>query len=168
MAIGQLDHIAFSVADFDAQVEWYKRAFDMHEGEGERVYTEEPYTRAVLLMSSDEGLCVELAERAGSTRPPSSGPAPLDGVLDQGFHHWTLRVDDIDAVFDQLITAGATSLGFRADHPRIGVRIALLADPEGNRIELLQPVPVQGPAPSPGGLAAMRHRQAIQMQSATA
>ena len=95
--IGYLDHVAFCVSDFEAQVAWYKQAFGLHEGEGERIYTEEPRTQSALLMSSDNGLCIEIFERPGSKRPPSSGEGPLEGTQDQGFHHWTLRVADLDA-----------------------------------------------------------------------
>lgn len=161
MAIGYLDHVAISVADFDAQVDWYKRAFGMHEGEGERIYTEEPWTRAVLLMTEDCGFCIEIAERPGSSRAQSSGAGPLEGLLDQGFHHWTLRVEDLDEVLERLLDAGAIPLGFRGDYPHIGARIALISDPEGNRIELVQAIPVEGGPPLPGTLAAMRHSQAM-------
>jgi catechol 2,3-dioxygenase-like lactoylglutathione lyase family enzyme len=94
--------VAFCVSDFEAQVAWYKQAFGLHEGEGERIYTEEPYTQSALLMSPDNGLCIEIFERPGSTRPPSSGEGPLEGTQDQGFHHWTLRVTDLDAALAQL------------------------------------------------------------------
>jgi len=40
--IGYLDHVAFGVADFEAQAEWYTHAFNLPEVEGERIYTEEP------------------------------------------------------------------------------------------------------------------------------
>jgi catechol 2,3-dioxygenase-like lactoylglutathione lyase family enzyme len=158
--VGYLDHVAFCVSDFEAQVAWYKRAFGLHEGEGERIYTDEPYTRSALLMSADNGLCIEIFERPGSTRPRSSGEGPLEGTKDQGFHHWTLRVRDLDATLDHLERAGAKVLGFRGDYPKVGARIAFVADPEGNRLELVQPIPVVGAEPRPGTLARMRHDQA--------
>ena len=158
--IGYLDHVAFCVSDFEAQVAWYKQAFGLHEGEGERIFTEEPRTQSALLMSSDNGLCIEIFERSGSTRPPSSGEGPLEGTQDQGFHHWTLRVTDLDAALAHLEAAGAKVLGFRGDYPEIGARIAFVADPEGNRVELVQPMPVAGDLPRPGSLARMRHDQA--------
>jgi catechol 2,3-dioxygenase-like lactoylglutathione lyase family enzyme len=158
--IGYLDHVAFCVDDFEAQVAWYKQAFGMHEGEGERIYTEEPYTQSALLMSSDNGLCIEIFDRPGSARPASSGDGPLEGTQDQGFHHWTLRVEDLDAALAQLEAAGAKVLGFRGDYPHIGARIAFVADPEGNRLELVQAIPVVGHDPKPGTLSRMRHDQA--------
>ena len=165
MPIGYLDHVAFCVSDFEAQVAWYKQAFGLHEGEGERIYTEEPWTQSALLMSSDNGLCIEIFERPGSERPPSSGDGPLEGTRDQGFHHWTLRVEDLDATLAHLEAVGAKVLGFRGDYPHIGARIAFVTDPEGNRLELVQPIPVVGAEPQPGSLARMRHDQATTLST---
>jgi len=158
--IGYLDHVAFCVSDFEAQVEWYKQAFDLHEEASQRIFTDEPRTQSTLLMSSDNGLCIEIFERPGSARRPDSGVDPFDGTRDQGFHHWTLRVKDLDVALARLEAAGARFVGGKGDYPWLGARIAFVADPEGNRLELVQPIPVLGPEPPPGSLARMRHDQA--------
>ncbi|WP_354608988.1 VOC family protein [Streptomyces panacea] len=61
-----------------------------------------PGTRATLRR-------VELIERAGSRRPRDVTDPP-DACRDQGYGHWALEVDDLDAAFAGLTTAGAQAV----------------------------------------------------------
>jgi predicted enzyme related to lactoylglutathione lyase len=58
--------------------------------------------------------------------PPARQPA--------SFELW-IYADDADAAVDQVIAAGATLLQPASDQPW-GERVALVADPEGNRIRI--------------------------------
>jgi glyoxylase I family protein len=55
----------------------------------------------------------------------------------QGFGHIALRVDDVDALHDRLVDLGATSVMSPRPAPVSDSRMAYVADPEGNFIELL-------------------------------
>jgi catechol 2,3-dioxygenase-like lactoylglutathione lyase family enzyme len=133
-----LYHLAISVADFDAQVRWYKEALGLHEDESERLYVDEPPMQ-VALLRADNGFCIELIQREGSQRAISHDD-PVEAVLDQGYHHWALQVDDLDAAIARLERAGARRIGPRQEYRSHLVRIDFVTDPEGNMIELVQPV----------------------------
>ncbi len=61
----------------------------------------------------------------------------MDAALTRGFGHLALTVDDLEATYDRLLAAGAASRMPPSPSPEPGVRIAFVADPEGNLIELL-------------------------------
>ncbi len=87
-------------------------------------------------MIGPDDLAIELLERRGSAhRSPAA--TPPDGLLAQGWAHICLRVDDVDAVFDGLVAAGAGVVSAPGESPEPGVRFAFVTDPEGNFIELL-------------------------------
>jgi lactoylglutathione lyase len=64
--------------------------------------------------------------RQADGMPPARQPA--------AFELW-IYADDADAALDRLIAAGATLLGPASDQPW-GERVALVGDPEGNRIRI--------------------------------
>ena len=64
---------------------------------------------------------------------------PLDTLRGQGYGHWALAVDDLDAAFTRLTGSGAEAVWPPADAVQPGARFAYVKDPEGNLIELIQP-----------------------------
>jgi len=62
---------------------------------------------------------------------------PMDAALTRGLGHLALTVDDLEATYQRLLTAGAATRMPPSQSPEPGVRIAFVADPEGNLIELL-------------------------------
>ncbi|MFT4215556.1 MAG: VOC family protein [Microbacterium sp.] len=128
-----VDHVGLSVGDLDAQLAWYQRAFGFAAAGPFEI--KPAGLRGVFLLGPD-GVSIELLERAGSThRTPATSPP--DELLSQGWGHLCLRVDDVDALFDALVDAGAHVVTAPAASPEPGVRFAFLTDPEGNFIELL-------------------------------
>ncbi len=63
-----------------------------------------------------------------------SRPAPGAAGFELGF-----RVDDVDAVYDRLVAAGAGAVTPPADRPW-GQRTAYVSDPDGYLIELVRPL----------------------------
>jgi catechol 2,3-dioxygenase-like lactoylglutathione lyase family enzyme len=57
----------------------------------------------------------------------------------QGYGHWAVDVDDLEAAFTWLLSAGAIEVWPPADAVAPGARFAYVKDPEGNLIELIQP-----------------------------
>jgi catechol 2,3-dioxygenase-like lactoylglutathione lyase family enzyme len=129
-------HTSLSVADLDAERDWYQRALGLHEIV-EEFQLEEPPVRTVVLRSSS-GVRLELIERAGASRHRGYAD-PLDAARTLGFGHWAVSVRDLDTAFAAIVAAGATAVWSPADAVQPGARFAYVKDPEGNLIELIQP-----------------------------
>jgi catechol 2,3-dioxygenase-like lactoylglutathione lyase family enzyme len=157
--IGNLDHVGLSVADFDAQVKWYKEALGLHEVLSERVAIADPPLR-IALLSGESGPCLELIERRGSQPNQSDSDDPVDRLLEQGYHHWAFTVTDIDASLARLQAAGAKPVGTKQDFTSHCVRLVCVLDPEGNMIELIQPLVAEGEDPPAGTWQRARHELA--------
>lgn len=129
-----IDHVGLSVADLEGMTDWYRRALDLDV----RQTGEIPGTgiRMVLLADAGGTWAIELLHRPGSTRAPRIAD-PDEALLAQGYGHLCLRVADIDAAHRDLVAAGAASLVIPRDARRPGARLAYVADPEGNLIELI-------------------------------
>jgi catechol 2,3-dioxygenase-like lactoylglutathione lyase family enzyme len=131
------DHVGLSVADLDAQRRFYIQALGLDEQIG---HTEIPQAQIrTLILRGPTGLQIELIERGGSV--PQEFADAYDGARTQGYFHWALAVDDLEASLHSLLNAGATLVSAPADARRPGFRFAYLKDPEGNLIELIQPPP---------------------------
>lgn len=128
------DHVGLSVADLDAQADWYAAALGLEKLEPGGIPA--VGLRVVFLVDPDEKWALELLNRPGSQPKPRAASAP-EHVLSQGYGHICLRVADVDALYDRLIAAGATSIMEPGESPVSGVRMAFVADPEGNFIEML-------------------------------
>jgi catechol 2,3-dioxygenase-like lactoylglutathione lyase family enzyme len=132
----RFNHVSISVADLDAQVDWYRRALDFAEVI-ERYELPEPPVRTAVLQAAP-GVRIEMIERNGSERTGDYRD-PLDMTRSQGYGHWAVDVDDLDASFTWLLDAGASEVWAPADAVAPGARFAYVKDPEGNLIELIQP-----------------------------
>ena len=128
-----LDHVGVSVADLDAQIAWYSRAFDLTEALPFEIAA--LGLRGVFLVGPD-GLALELLERHGS-KPGPRAPDQAAALLTQGYGHICLRVDDVDALHRRLLEAGAGERMAPQAAPEPGVRMSFVSDPEGNLIELV-------------------------------
>jgi catechol 2,3-dioxygenase-like lactoylglutathione lyase family enzyme len=131
----RFNHVSISVANLDAQVAWYQRALGFAEVVEQYELPEPPVRTAVL--QAAPGIRVELIERGGSERAGEYSD-PLDMTRSQGYAHWAVDVDDLDAAFRWLLDAGATEVWPPADAVAPGARFAYVKDPEGNLIELIQ------------------------------
>jgi catechol 2,3-dioxygenase-like lactoylglutathione lyase family enzyme len=132
----RFNHVSISVADLDAQVDWYRRALGFGEVI-ERYELPEPPVRTAVLQAAP-GVRIEMIERNGSERTGDYRD-PLDMTRSQGYGHWAVDVDDLDAAFTWLLDAGASEVWAPADAVAPGARFAYVKDPEGNLIELIQP-----------------------------
>jgi catechol 2,3-dioxygenase-like lactoylglutathione lyase family enzyme len=129
-----LDHVGIDVDDLPAQIDFYSRAFDLKvELQGD---VPEYNFRAAMLVSPT-GWHLELFKRDGAA--PRPVPDDVDGqhnVL--GLGHVCLAVDDLEAGLDLLLSLGAAMRLPPIPYPGIPEwRLAYLADPEGNLVELV-------------------------------
>jgi lactoylglutathione lyase len=128
------DHVGISVADLGAATDWYCRALDL---QPEFEFGLPHLAMRGVMLLSRTGYRIELLERAGSA---PAGPAPSDpdeAALRRGYGHMCLDIPDVDAAHAALIAIGAADQMPPRASPEPGVRMAFVADPEGNLIELI-------------------------------
>jgi lactoylglutathione lyase len=134
----RLDHVGLSVGDLDAMSEWYVKALEL-EVEFEFAL-DHVDCRGVMLrsvhLSGGEGHRLELLHRPESVAGLQAAN-PVEAVLIRGFGHLAFDVPDVHAAYDALLAAGASDRMSPRPSPEPGVRIAYVADPEGNLLELL-------------------------------
>jgi len=129
----KLDHVGLTVADLPAMTDWYVDALGL-EVEFEFALDHVDF-RGVMLLSAD-GHRIELLHRTGSL-PGLQAANPVEAALTHGFGHIAFDVPDVDAAYDALLAVGATDRMSPRPSPEPGVRMAYVADPEGNLVELL-------------------------------
>ncbi|MER7559149.1 VOC family protein [Nocardioides sp. NPDC126508] len=129
----RLDHVGLAVADLEAMTTWYAGALGLTEEFGFAV--EQAGLRGAMLRSPD-GWRLELLAREGGV-PGLRAADPAEAALTRGFGHIALDVADVGAAYDSLIGHGATDRMSPRPSPEPGIRMAYVADPEGNLVELL-------------------------------
>jgi lactoylglutathione lyase len=130
---GRFDHVGLTVADLRAAATWYAAALDLTE---DFAFALAEFDFRGVVLRSPTGYRIELIERTGSL-PGRSAANPVDAALTRGYSHFALHVDDVDATYDRLLDAGASDRMSPRPAPEPGCRMAFVADPEGNLIELL-------------------------------
>jgi succinate-semialdehyde dehydrogenase/glutarate-semialdehyde dehydrogenase len=133
VAAPALDHVGLNVHDLPAMTEWYAAALGLTV-EFEFVLDHVAF-RGVML-HSPAGFRLELLCREGSS-PSMQTADPVDAALTRGYGHLALDVPDVDASHARLLAAGAADRMSPRPSPEPGVRMAYVADPEGNLLELL-------------------------------
>jgi lactoylglutathione lyase len=130
----RLDHVGLTVADLAAEASWFCQVFGLVRELAVRV--EALDLSIEMLIHPEYGYRVELLHRPGSS---SSGkPAtPAEAALRDGYGHVAFDVTDLDAAYERAVTRGARRVMPPGPSPEAGVRMAFVADPEGNLVELL-------------------------------
>lgn len=126
-----LHHVGVPVADLGRAIAWYEEALGFtHEGTA-RV----PEGVAIAFVAAPTGGRLELFELAEGT-PVWEGPIP---ALRAGVGHVGYTVPDLDAAHARAVAAGGRSVWPPRDSPEPGRRMAFVADPDGNLVELIGP-----------------------------
>lgn len=119
-------HVAFRVSNVEQSVRWYNDAFGARKvfhapPDGER--------QELMFLEFAKGQFIELFTN-GQEKTPMAASAT-------GYQHFCLAVDDLNQMLDHL-----AHMNVRPERPpRMGrshYRIAFVADPDGNVIELMQ------------------------------
>ena len=127
-----LDHVGLTVADLGTMTAWYGEAFDLA--------TEFEFElrgvafRGVMLRGN--GFRVELLVRDGNVAGLQAS-SPVEAALTRGFGHIAFDVPEVDLAYDRLLALGASDRMSPRPSPEPGGRMAYVADPEGNLVELL-------------------------------
>ncbi|GAB3668157.1 VOC family protein [Halopiger thermotolerans] len=120
----ELIHVNINVADADETIEFYEQfgfeeswSFETSDGETENRY-----------IADENGIELQLSD--------------TDGVDDvkQGtaWDHLAIGVDDVDAVFEEIDHYGVVEEP--GDQPEAGARTAFVRDPDGRKVELVEPL----------------------------
>jgi lactoylglutathione lyase len=130
----RLDHVGLNVSDLVAAEQWYAAALGYERDFVARLDAFE--LDIVMLIHPARGDRLELLHRPGS-RPGLRADTPPEAVLTEGFGHVAFDVAGVDETFERLVSLGARPVMEPRPSPEPGVRMAFVADPEGNLVELL-------------------------------
>ena len=126
------DHVALRVADYDETVAWYTEKL------GFRVVTEWSQGDAGLRLAYLELKGFRLEILAGGTPEPLDIESVQDSFKRQGYAHFCLKVDDMDAAVAELARRDVELFTTPSDLPPSGNRLAFIRDNSGNVLELAQ------------------------------
>ena len=129
-------HVAMRVPDFELAKRWFVEKLDF------RVIHEWPYDDlhlAYVAPPTDDTFFVEIL----GDGDPKPIPEPVysdlgDSLRLAGYHHFCMNVKDIDATVAELRRREVTIVTEPFELPVINRRLAFMADPFGNLIELAQ------------------------------
>ena len=129
-------HVAMRVPDFEVAKRWFVEKLDF------RVIHEWPYADqhlAYVAPPTDDTFFVEIL----GDGDPKPIPKPVysdlgDSLRLAGYHHFCLNVDDMDATIADVRRRGVTIVTEPFELPVISRRLAFIADPFGNLIEVAQ------------------------------
>lgn len=126
-------HVGVSVSDLDRAKKWYADVLGMTEGYAFEI---PPFGVRGCFMAG-YGTRVELMERAGSTGG-IGGQQPPAALLTRGYGHVAFATSDLDADYAEIVARGAMPVWDPRPSPEPGVRMAFVADIDGNLIELVE------------------------------
>jgi catechol 2,3-dioxygenase-like lactoylglutathione lyase family enzyme len=128
-----LDHVGLAVADLPVMTSWYCTSLGL---EVELEFSLAHVEFSGVMLRSATGFRIELLHRPTSVQGLQAAD-PVEAALTRGFGHVAFDVPSVDEAYDALIAAGATDRMSPRPSPEPGVRMAYVADPEGNLLELL-------------------------------
>src|SRR5579862_9571900 len=134
MADARLDHVGLAVADLAAEAAWFCEVFGLVRELALRI---EPLDLSIeMLIHPGFGYRVELLHRPASIARGKPG-TPAEAALVHGYGHVAFDVTDLEDAYDRAVARGARPVMAPCPSPEPGVRMAFVADPEGNLVELL-------------------------------
>lgn len=129
----RFDHVGVNVADLEAAIGWYADAFGLIVDSQFSIAGTD--LRGAMLRHPG-GYRIELLHRPDAA-PGLVADHPNTAALTRGYGHICFCVADVDAAFEQLVAAGAAVRVEPRPAPRAGARMAWVADPDGNLVELI-------------------------------
>ncbi len=132
--VARLDHVGLAVADLQAAASWFCDVFGLVPELTLRVDALD--LSIEMLVHPVHGYRLELLHRPGSQAGRKPG-TPGEAALREGYGHMAFDVTDVDRAYSRALARGARPVMPPRPSPEPGVRMAFVADPEGNLIELL-------------------------------
>jgi lactoylglutathione lyase len=134
----RLDHVGLAVADLAGEASWFCEVFGLVRELAVRVDALD--LSIEMLIHPRHGYRVELLHRPGA-EPLRKPGTPAEAALREGYGHVAFDVTDLDAAYERAVARGARPVMPPCSSPEPGVRMAFVADPEGNLVELLHRSP---------------------------
>ncbi|MEM8794566.1 MAG: VOC family protein [Pseudomonadota bacterium] len=132
LSSARVEHVMLGTADYDATLAWWTENL----GFTVKVeWTVPDFPGMHLAYLEKNGFLIEIVgkpERFQSRKTPDALDAHL---IDTGFSHVAFKVDDVDAVMDELAEKGVPAFFPATSFPDIGRRVAFVQDNQGNVIE---------------------------------
>lgn len=139
----RIHHVGLPVSDLDVSVAWYRETLGLTHDSTAGL----PGRVAFMVAPTGERL-----ELLAVDVQPSAWDDPI-AALRAGVPHTAWTVNDLHAAHARAVEAGGRSVWTPRDTPEPGLRIAVVADPDGNLVELLS-----GDQTSSSGLPSPRSR----------
>jgi lactoylglutathione lyase len=118
-------HACMNVSDADELADWYVDNLDF---ERSWEFTSEDGTTRNVYVADDSGVELQLSDTEGED----------DFDSGDGWDHFAVKVDDVDAAFDEIDHYGVVQEP--SDQPAAGARTAFVEDPDGHVVELIEPM----------------------------
>ncbi|CAG9181643.1 VOC family protein [Cupriavidus pampae] len=127
-------HVAVRVPSFDIAVQWYTEMLDFRVAHR---WTYADQRLAYLAPANDNEFFIEILGDGEPLPIPKPTYSDLgDSLRLAGYHHFCINVDEMDATVAELRRRGVQIVTEPFELPVIGRRLAFIADPFGNLIEL--------------------------------
>jgi lactoylglutathione lyase len=134
--VARLDHVGLAVAGLEAAASWFCDVFGLVPELSLRVDALD--LSIEMLIHPALGYRLELLHRPGcGSGADGKAATPGEAALRAGYGHVAFDVADLDAAYDRAVDRGGRPVMPPCPSPEAGVRMAFVADPEGNLIELL-------------------------------
>jgi lactoylglutathione lyase len=88
------------------------------------------------VLSNEGGARVELFHRSDSLAAAQGDP--IESTRQQGWFQLAFCVNDVAAVFEHVVALGAKPVKYPFSAPDGRSKVAFIADPDGNLLELIQ------------------------------
>jgi lactoylglutathione lyase/glyoxylase I family protein len=133
-ASAKIHHLTLRVPDAEGSKRWFVEKLDF------RVVFEWPMGehRCVWLRSpGDNGAIIEIV--GGNSPEPNPDFATVEETLEYGgYHHVSIEVRSVAETLAELRRRGVRTVGDPLDVIPIGLRVAFVADPWGNMVEIAE------------------------------
>ncbi|MFD1515028.1 VOC family protein [Halomarina rubra] len=116
-------HVCLFVTDADASADWYVEQLDF-----ERSWQFSAGDQRHVYVTDENGFELQLTETDGQEEIP----------VEERLDHLALGVESVDATFEAVENHGVVEEP--SDQPEAGARTAFLEDPDGNVVELVEPL----------------------------
>jgi lactoylglutathione lyase len=114
-----------NVDDLDRSAEFYTKALGLQE----KMKLDLGELHEVMVAGDGDRPAILLVKHAERTKAPEPG---------SGFEKIVLATDDVDALHDRVAANGGTSEKAPWNIEKMGIRVALVRDPDGYLIELIE------------------------------
>jgi glyoxylase I family protein len=133
-ASARVAHAALRVPDLEASKRWFVEKLDFRVV---RAWPVGELRYAWLCPAGDDSLHVEIV--GGNSPEPNPEFGTLEETLEYGgYHHVCIDVANLDRALEELRRRGVVAVGDPIAMTGIGRRIAFIADPWGNLVELAE------------------------------